>query len=75
MWRLRQVVLNEKGLPPESVRISVSWKEGDSAFHGTSPTRPNNLPDEKHRGCEETPRFRTTTREHATEPGTHSDAL
>ncbi|HEY5953957.1 MAG TPA: hypothetical protein VIT18_06305, partial [Terrimicrobiaceae bacterium] len=45
--RLRQVVLNEKDLPPETVRINAYSKEGDSGFHETlvnpggaiSPTR------------------------------------
>jgi hypothetical protein len=35
MGRLRQVVLNEKGIPPETVRINAYWKEGDSGFHET----------------------------------------
>jgi len=35
MGRLRQVVLNEKGLPPETVRINAYWKKGDSGFHET----------------------------------------
>lgn len=35
MWRPRQVVLDEKGLPPETVRITAYWKERDSGFHET----------------------------------------
>ena len=59
-------MLNEKGLPPESVRISVSWKEGDSAFHETLANTAEQPARRETPGARGNFSLRTTMREHAT---------